>query len=72
MKPNQSVFLLCSLIIGILIALSPVIVTGNWYDTTHVMGDLLVAEFILRTLAIVIGLLVIFSGLKNYFLFKDK
>jgi len=30
---------------------------GSWYDTTHVMGNLLVAEFIVRTLAIVVDYL---------------
>jgi hypothetical protein len=62
MKTNKSSFLICSLIIGVFIAISPVVVTGHWYDITFVMGNLLVAEFIVRTIAIVVGLLVILVG----------
>ncbi|MBO7749042.1 hypothetical protein I8J29_33265 [Paenibacillus sp. MWE-103] len=68
MNSNKFAILVCSLVIGVFIALSPVIVTGHWYDITHVIGNLLVAEFIVRTIAIVIGLLVIFSGIKRFFL----
>ncbi|MBU5441108.1 hypothetical protein KQI79_03550 [Paenibacillus sp. MSJ-34] len=60
-------FLSISIIIGLIIALSPVIVTGSWYNTTTVMGNLLVAEFVIRTLAIVIGLSIIYNGVKHYF-----
>ncbi|NBD24140.1 hypothetical protein [Paenibacillus glycinis] len=73
MRTNQpALFLLCSLFIGVLIALSPVLVTGHWYNVNKTMGNLLIAEFIVRTLAIVFGLLVIFGGVKHFFLYRAK
>jgi uncharacterized membrane protein len=64
---NGTTFLFISILIGLLIALSPVIVTGSWYNTNIVMGNLLIAEFIVRTLVIVIGLIVIYNGVKHFF-----
>ncbi len=64
---NRKIFLYISILIGLLIALSPVIVTGSWYSTTYVIGNLLIAEFIVRTLVIAIGLIVIANGAKHYF-----
>lgn len=65
---NKVSFLLICVLLGLLIALSPVIVTGAWYNTSKVMGDLLVAEFIIRTLAIVSGLIVIYNGFRHFFI----
>lgn len=65
-KTGESIaFTAFSIFIGLLIALAPVIVTGHWYHTSMAMGNLLVAEFIVRTLAVVIGLLVIYNGIKQ-------
>lgn len=58
--------LISSIIIGILIALTPTIIVGGTYATTNAMGCLLVSEFLIRNIAIIIGLLVIYDGVKNY------
>lgn len=47
--------------------LSPIIITGHQYDVSRVMGTLLVAEFIVRTLVMVIGLIIIYDGIKRFF-----
>lgn len=69
MKRNGQdyLFLLSTIIIGILICLSPNIVTGSPYDTSKVMGNLLVAEFTVRVLAIAIGLIIVYDGIKSFF-----
>ncbi|TVY00530.1 hypothetical protein FPZ45_10915 [Cohnella terricola] len=69
-KNNRIVVLISSFILGLLIMFSPNIITGSSYDTTHVMGGLLTAEFVVRTIVIVIGLIVIYDGIKNYFYIK--
>ena len=57
--------MIVKVLIGILIILSPVIITGSWYNTSTTMGALLVAELVMRILAFVIGLLVIYDTIKN-------
>lgn len=69
---KKYIFLISSILIGLLIAFSPVIVTGSWYDIIHVMGDLLVAEFIIRTLAIITGLLTVYNGVVHFLNIKSK
>jgi uncharacterized membrane protein len=59
-------FLIIGLIVGILIIFSPVIITGASYDVQRVMGNLLVAEFILRTSSLIIGLLVVYDAMKTF------
>lgn len=71
-KKKKYIFLISSILIGLLIAFSPVIVTGSWYDIIHVMGDLLVAEFIIRTLAIITGLLTVYNGVVHFLNIKSK
>ncbi len=46
--------------------IAPILITGTMYDVTKTMGDLLVAEFIIRTLSLIIGLLVISKALYRY------
>jgi hypothetical protein len=64
---GRSGVLISSILIGILIMLSPIIITGHQYDVSRVMGTLLVAEFIVRTLVMVIGLIIIYDGIKRFF-----
>ncbi|PEL76196.1 hypothetical protein [Bacillus wiedmannii] len=52
--------------IGIIIMIAPILITGTMYDVTKTMGDLLVAELIIRTLSLIIGLLVISKALHRY------
>ncbi len=46
--------------------IAPILITGTMYDVTKTMGDLLVAELIIRTLSLIIGLLVISKALYHY------
>ncbi|MGZ7443222.1 hypothetical protein ACLD72_016825 [Paenibacillus sp. TH7-28] len=64
---GKIVILLVSLIVGILIMFSPVFITGSYYNVNQVMGNLLSAELIVRTLAVVIGLIIIYDGVKTFF-----
>lgn len=46
--------------------IAPIIIIGLMYDGSTAMGNLLVAEFIIRTLSLIIGLLVISKALYRY------
>ncbi|MFA2567475.1 hypothetical protein [Bacillus wiedmannii] len=63
---SKNVNLLLQIGIGIIIMIAPIIITGTMYDVTKTMGDLLVAELIIRTLSLIIGLLVISKALHRY------
>jgi len=52
-------------VLGILIILTPAIIKGNlFYDPSKTMGGLLIAEFVMRTLSFILGLLVIYDATK--------
>ncbi|MGN4673427.1 hypothetical protein [Bacillus cereus group sp. MYBK225-1] len=63
---SKNVNLLLQIVIGIIIMIAPILITGTMYDVTKTMGDLLVAELIIRTLSFIIGLLVISKALHRY------
>ncbi|AJH75157.1 hypothetical protein COK00_29775 [Bacillus cereus] len=63
---NKNTNLLLQIVIGIIIMIAPILITGTMYDVTKTMGDLLVAELIIRTLSLIIGLLVISKALYRY------
>ncbi|HDR3650544.1 hypothetical protein N7X28_06075 [Bacillus sp. SM-B1] len=63
---STNVNLLLQIVIGIIIMIAPILITGTMYDVTKTMGDLLVAELIIRTLSLIIGLLVISKALHRY------
>lgn len=65
-KGKGILILISSIIVGILIMLSPIIITGSTYNVTSVQGDLLVADFSIRVIVIIIGLIVIYDGIKNF------
>ncbi|MCU4770741.1 MULTISPECIES: hypothetical protein [Bacillus cereus group] len=58
--------LFIQILIGIMIIFAPNIITGQIYDASKVMGDLLVAEIIIRTLSLIIGLVVISKAFEKY------
>ncbi|SCM92617.1 Uncharacterized protein BWINRASL_00888 [Bacillus mycoides] len=66
MTLRKSIHLFLQILIGIAITIAPIIITGSMYDITKTMGNLLVAEFIIRTLSLIIGLLVISKALHRY------
>ncbi|MCM0001675.1 MULTISPECIES: hypothetical protein [Bacillus cereus group] len=47
---SKNVNLLLQIVIGIIIMIAPILITGTMYDVTKTMGDLLIAELIIRTL----------------------
>ncbi|WP_432407328.1 hypothetical protein [Wukongibacter sp. M2B1] len=59
--------LVISFIMGLLIILVPTIITGRLYNEVAIMGGLLYSEFIMRNICSIVGLLVIYDGLKSYF-----
>ncbi|AFQ16699.1 TPA: hypothetical protein ACR3Z0_005898 [Bacillus thuringiensis] len=63
---NKNINLLLQIIIGIIIMIAPILITGSIYDVTKSFGELLVAELIIRTLSLIIGLLVISTALHRY------
>lgn len=55
-----------SLVIGVIIILVPVLITGQWYNPGRIVDPIMIsAEFIGRTLAGIIGLLVIYHGITH-------
>jgi uncharacterized protein with PQ loop repeat len=67
-EKSKKIFLIISLGFGILIFLAPSIITGRfYYDEVHVMGPLLVSEFLMRTASLILGLIIIYDGIKNFF-----
>ncbi|WP_028589809.1 hypothetical protein [Paenibacillus massiliensis] len=53
-----------SLVIGIIIILVPVFLTGDWYNPGKIVNTTIIAaEFLGRTIAWIIGLLVIYHGI---------
>ncbi|KIO63786.1 hypothetical protein NSQ96_05900 [Caldifermentibacillus hisashii] len=67
-KENQKkVLLFFNIIIGLLTIFAPNIITGRFYDEAKILGSLLVGEFIIRTVSLIIGLLIINDGIKTYF-----
>ncbi|GGG10947.1 hypothetical protein GCM10010912_64220 [Paenibacillus albidus] len=66
MDKNNKLLLLVSIFIGLLIMFSPIILTGYTYSSNNILGSLLYFEFTIRSLALIIGLLVIYDGVKNF------
>lgn len=62
---KKAISLIIGYALGILIIFAPVIITGHLYNTSKVMGGLLISEFIVRSLSLVIGLLVIYDTTKS-------
>lgn len=64
LQPKYILFI--QILIGILIIMAPIIITGKLYDVSKTMGDLLVAELIIRTLSFITGLVVISKAFEKY------
>ncbi|MBD8046499.1 hypothetical protein [Clostridium faecium] len=69
MKIDSKKAILCIIgcILGVLIILTPIIITGRLYDESKILGGLLVSEFVMRTLSLIIGFGVIYDAIKVYF-----
>lgn len=66
MDVKKNIIFIINCIIGILIIRTPNIIAGHPYND-NLMGGLQIAEFIVRTIAFIIGLLVIHDAVKTYF-----
>lgn len=64
---RKVLFCIIGCVLGILIILAPIIITGRLYDESKILGGLLVSEFIMRTLSLIIGFGVIYDAIKVYF-----
>lgn len=69
MKSNVRKLLICiiNFVISILIIFAPTIITGHLYNESKIMGGLLTADFTMRTISLIIGLLIIFSTIQTLF-----
>lgn len=54
-----------TIIIGIVIIFAPTIITGHGYNDEKMMGALLVADYTLRVVSLITGLLVISFAIKG-------
>jgi len=53
-------------IIGVLIMLAPILVTGNFLlINSNAIGALLVSEFIMRVISLIVGLIIIYDSIKT-------
>ncbi|OPJ56083.1 hypothetical protein [Alkalithermobacter paradoxus] len=53
-------------VLGILIILAPSIITGNLlYNSSNAIGGLHIAEFVMRTISLMLGLVVIYDATKK-------
>lgn len=67
MKSNSKIIFLVKCIIALIIMLSPTIITGNLFVDIQTLPPRDVAEIIIRTLALIIGLLVLYDSIKTTF-----
>lgn len=54
-----------TIILGIVIIFVPTIITGHGYNDEKMMGALLVADYTLRVVSLIIGLLVISFAIRG-------
>lgn len=63
---SKVVLLISSVVVGVLIMISPGFITGHTFGSTQYQGSLYIAEFVVRSLALIIGLIVIYDGIKSF------
>lgn len=64
---SKILLLLINIVIGLLIIVTPIIITGHLYNTSELMGGLLVSDFTMRAISFIVGLVVINNGFNKYF-----
>mgnify|MGYP006357011489 CR=1 len=69
MKTNSQkiIFLIIGCVLGILIILIPALITGSLYLDYHLMAGLDIADYTLKIVSPMVGLLVIYDTIKTYF-----
>lgn len=66
MKNISIVQLIINLILGVIIIFVPTIITGHGYNEEKTIGTLLIADYILRVVSLITGLLVISFTIKDF------
>ncbi|MFD0051502.1 hypothetical protein ACFVHQ_19650 [Actinomycetes bacterium NPDC127524] len=66
MKNASILYRIVNLILGIIIIFVPTIISGHGYSEEKTMGTLLTADYILRVVSSIIGLLVISYTIKGF------
>ncbi|MEN0588426.1 hypothetical protein [Kurthia gibsonii] len=61
----KSITTVTTIILGIVIIFAPTITTGHGYNDEKMMGALLVADYTLRVVSLIIGLLVISFAIRG-------
>lgn len=64
---SKILLLFVNIVIGLLIIVTPIIITGHLYNTSELMGGLLVSDFTMRSISFIVGLVVINNGFNKYF-----
>lgn len=64
---SKILLLFVNIVIGLLIIVTPIMITGHLYNTSELMGGLLVSDFTMRSISLISGLLVINNGFNKYF-----
>lgn len=65
---QKVILLIVNILLAIVVIYVPTIIIGRSYGETSYMGSLLTAEFIMRVISFIIGLLIIYDSIKKYFI----
>lgn len=66
LKSKKNAIFIINCILAVLIMFAPVIITGHFYDTSKLLGGLLISDFVIRTVSLIIGILVIYDSIKRH------
>lgn len=65
-KSNKIIPLIIGISVGVCIMFAPSVITGEGYSNKN-MGAFLVADMMIRSCTLTVGLLVVYDAVKNYF-----
>lgn len=64
---SKILLLFVNIVIGLLIIVTPIMITGHLYNPSELLGGLLVSDFTMRAISFIVGLVVINNGFNKYF-----
>lgn len=70
MQKQKVILLIITILLAIIVMLIPTIIIGQSYGETSYMGNLLIAELVMRITSFIVGVLIIYDGIKKYFINK--
>lgn len=70
MQKQKVILLIITILLAIIVMFAPTIIIGHSYGETSYMGSLLTAELVMRIISFIVGVLIIFDGVKKYFINK--